>query len=232
MRTLAARCVAGLSVSVVLIAAHTHAAVVFTSATRTISATANNNPGGAGGGGVSDTSSALGTYSNSVEQQVQTINEQPGVFQTAYASQQSFIGGGLVSLSGTVTGVDNATFSGSGHAVGTSSLIAEFSLDSSEAWSYTGQYANSGFGNQTIFFFSLFNTGTSSYVVTPNDASNPHSGVLSPGSYRVFVQFNKGHAGTGISGGTTDYSAQFVIPAPAAIPALALGGLLGARRRR
>jgi hypothetical protein len=208
----------------------TFGAITITSASRTISATASNDF--RGGGGLTDTTTLLGPYSNTLQQSVQTINEPPGVMQTAFASQTSDISDTRFDVSGFVSGVDNAVSSGSGYSVGSSSLTITFAVNSPQSFSYLGTLSGSGGGNATVAGVSLINLANNSNALGGFDAGRSYSGLLPSGHYRFWLAYQAGHSSSGTGGGSITFNATFAIPSPSSAVPIGLVAMLASRRRR
>lgn len=224
------RC-ATLSVALTMLPAISCAAVTFTSATRYLEVTASNS-GVPVSADATDTFTGLGIYSNSLSHQVPSFNSPPGLMQIGFASQMSNIGDDQVTMSGVVTGIDNAGSGGAGFGIGRSYLTAYFTVDQPVDWFFEGTVTVSGFGTAFATFIRLQNLTTNTFVVATSTVTGFRSGTLPSGSYQLSLHFSQGHYSSGTGGGTITYASRFVVPAPAAFPVLALAACFATRRRR
>lgn len=224
------------SIVAVVCVSSASASVTFTSATRTISATASNSPLGGAADTTTDSVSGFGAYDNSVQRQLQTINEPLGTLQEATAEQHSFIGTDALTFSGRVFGVDHAVSSGSGNSEGRSQLVLNFTTDASTPWTSSFSNVNDPFstGNLSSAVLVIRNAANVNVAVLNGltGLSSPQSGILPAGSYTLTLDIGAGHGSTGTGSRGINYNWSFSVPAPANGALLACAGVVAVRRRR
>jgi hypothetical protein len=211
--------------------------VVFTSATRTVTAVATNSipqsvpPADI----VTNSFNGLSSYDQIVQRQIPTIDQPPGAMQQGFAEQHSLISGTSVAFSGNVFGQDLAVSSGSGYGSGRSQLVLHFTVSNDPApWTFAqtttlilGQFTSVDFAGVTIQ-----NSASATVVSFQPLISTIPSGTLVPDSYTMTFDLLAGYGGPGTGSSGLGYNWSFNIPAPATGALAGAMGLLAVRRRR
>ena len=156
----------------------------------------------------------------------------------ASASQRSELLPLGVTMTGRVSGFDGQPGNaGSGSGLGSSTLMATFSLDEPAPYTFNLDITQPGntFGPAGGYSTSLTGPGGTVFSASlPGGGGGTFdsAGLLQSGSYVLSVRFSNGGQGTGTSGGRNDYSAVLAIPEPATATLAGLGLVLAAARRR
>lgn len=204
------------------------AGVTYTNQVRTIEALAGFPTTSSGVIAASD----FGLFDRSID--VVGVNPPPDRDSYAFASQRSMLTPEAIVFTGDCHGTDAYGSGGAGSGYGESVLDVTFVYDGPESIWKLDVSAIAGFVSRRTVIFDRLAPVTQRLVIEIGSAPQAWStsGAMTPGTYRLQIEVQGGHSGSGTGSGGGPYSAMLTIPSPATAGVLALAGLGAVRRRR